>query len=214
MAAGECERRLAPVLCRKLSHHRLAHIRRIRHDEIVATRADARVEVRSNNPNPRPKVIVPHVTSPDLERSGRNIRSINPCVSKGLCKQNRKARGACAEIEHVTYLCGIRDPWPQVLPQKLRNIRARHDHALIDVETIIAQPRLMGEISGGFSSAHALFDQCLYTHHFSRCEDTGQVGCGIVRRQVKRVKNEPCCFVPRVCRAVPEADACRFQAAR
>jgi hypothetical protein len=214
IAACKCERRLASVFGRQLSHCSSAHVRRVGHDEIVATRANARVEVGLNHADTRPQLIVGHVAPGDVERITRDIRGIHARVHEGFREHDGKAAGPGAEIERFANACGSGDPRPQVFSQELGYERTRDDHTFVHVETKVAEPRFLRQVSRGLSRAHALFDDRIDTQKFIGRENTCEMSFGIFGREPERVKHEPRCFVARVRRAVPETDARRFQAAR
>lgn len=214
VSARERERRLAPVLSGKLSHDGLANVGRVRDDEIVATAGKLRIKIRSNDANSGGELVIIDITSCNFERIRRNVGRVDSRALEGLGEDDCEAAGARAKVQYVLYAQGIVQPRPQVFAQELRDIRSRNDHALVDVKTIIAEPGFMREISGGLARANPLVDQALDAQHVITCKHTRQVGCRIVRRQVKSVKDEPRGLVPRVCRAVPEAHTRRFKSAR
>ena len=53
----------------------------------------------------------------------------------------------------------IADPGAEAVAQQLRDIRARHEDALVDVEALLAQPGLVEQIGERNAAAHPLGDQ-------------------------------------------------------
>ena len=81
---------------------------------------------------------------------------------------------------------------------------ARHDHALVDIETMFAQPGLVGEIGGGQAFAHPAFDHRLHLFRFVMCKAGVEEGIEPVERQMQGVQDQIRRLIEGVVRAVAE----------
>ena len=64
-------------------------------------------------------------------------------------EQDREASGAGAQVERRRDARGVADERLERVGEQLGDERARDEHALVDVEAELAEPRLAREIGGG-----------------------------------------------------------------
>jgi len=205
--ARQRERGLAPVLRGEPAHNGIAHIRRVRHDHVVAARRQCRVEVGADKLHPAPQAVLRDVARRHREGVGRDVRGLDLRALEGERQQNRKATRAGAEIERVADCPRPGQPRREACAQKLRDVRARHDDALVDVEAVLAEPRFVREVRGGLARADTLFHERGDARRFSRGQGAPEVACERLERKAERVQREPRRFVARVGRAVAVGDS-------
>ena len=99
IAGREPEPGLAQVLARQLSHLRLRHIGRVAHDDIVATVAEAAVNVRQHRPHAAAEAVHPGVARRHLQRRVRHVGGVHPGLWKGESTGDGDATGAGAEVQ-------------------------------------------------------------------------------------------------------------------
>src|SRR5581483_8947026 len=66
----------------------------------------------------------------------------------------RETARARAKVEGVAHVLCITDEWLQAIADQCGDERSRHDHALVDIELELAEPRLAGDVR----RRHALVD--------------------------------------------------------
>ena len=92
-----------------------------------------------------------HVDLRDRERILRDIDRIDLRIRKHVAGKNRKTPRAGAEIEHAGHRHAVDElllAHEQLAIEKLGEIRARHDRALVDVERVILQIGALDQIGG------------------------------------------------------------------
>ena len=121
-------------------------------------------------------------------------------------EQDREAARARAQIEGGRDLLRRADVRRETVGQELRDERARDEHALVDVEAEIAEPRLVREVGGG----HALVDPALEELRDLRAlglrEPRVEERLEPVERQVQRVQQQIGRLVVGVVGAVAERE--------
>ena len=61
----------------------------------------------------------------------------------------------------------VLDPRRQLFAQQFGDEGARHDHALVDIEAVLAEPGLVGQIGGGHALLDAALDHRLHRFGFA-----------------------------------------------
>ena len=104
------------------------------------------------------KAIIGDVARGNIERIFGNIDRVDPRIGKMPARENGQTSRAGAEVEHAFHLRAILDQRTAIIAfaakvrlQQLADVRARHDHALIDIEGQAAHVDLVDQIGGGFS---------------------------------------------------------------
>jgi hypothetical protein len=93
--------------------------------------------------------VVADVDFGDFEGVGREVDGIDLGLRVVVRQQDREAGRAGADIDDARDLLGVGQPLVDLLGDELEEIGARDEHALIDVETVVAEQRLLREVGGG-----------------------------------------------------------------
>jgi hypothetical protein len=101
-----------------------------------------------------------------------------------------------------TSALGIVDPGREAVFQQLGEVGARHDDALIDVETVGAEPGFLHQVGGGQAMHHALLQVGQQRQAFVFGQMGVEPGFERVAWQVQRGEHQPDGFVPGVVGAV------------
>jgi hypothetical protein len=159
-ASRQRERGLAAIFRGQSAHRRIPHIGRVRYDQVVAPRAEAGVEVRADEPHAFFQAVAGDVAARYGERVTGNIAGGDARVWEGEGGEDRETARTGAQIERGAH--ARRCPRREIVPQKLRDVRARNDDALVDVKPVLPEPCLVREVSGRFACAYAFIDERLY----------------------------------------------------
>ncbi len=205
-AARERHLRLAPELLGQAAHRRRLHVGRIGHDEVVPAALQRGEEVGLHEAHALAEAIGGDVLPRDGQRVAGEIRGIDLRAAEGESREDGQAAGARAEIQRRAHLRGPRDPGRQARPQQFRDEGARHDHALVHVEAVRAQPGLVHEIGRGLARADALRDEGIGGLRADGVDGEVEIGSELVHGEAQRVQHEPGGLVDGVGRAVPERD--------
>jgi hypothetical protein len=206
-SAGEREARFPPVFGGQRSHGRFAHVRRVRHDEIVATRAERREEIGGDELHAARHSMVRDVDARHVQRVGGEIGCIDARIREGQRRQDRKAPRPRAQIEHAPHVPPRWDPWTQIIAQQLRDERAWDEHALVDVEAMLPEPGLVHEVGGRFARADPRGDQRFDVCSLLRRHSPVEMRRERIERQLQRVQKEPRRFVAGIRCSVAIRDA-------
>src|SRR5467141_893468 len=98
-------------------------------------------QIGAEQANPASQMVFENVSPGDDKRSGRNICGINSGARKRAGSENGEAAGAGAQVEHAPRRPA--QPGLQAIAEKLRDRRARHDDATVDVERDSSEPSLV-----------------------------------------------------------------------
>src|SRR5579863_10428007 len=117
--AGERDARLVAVFCGQTRELHIAHIRRIRNDDIVGRTAERAEVIGLHEPHAGCQAMAPEVGAGHLERLAGDIDRIDARGRKVLRTGDRDAAGAGADVEHSPYLRRI-DPGREAALDDLR----------------------------------------------------------------------------------------------
>ena len=167
-----------------------------------------------DDPDPLAQAVVGDVAGGDRERLTRQVHRIDLGMGEGEGCQNGQAAGAGAQVEcRCRRSIGIVDPRRQLFVQQFGDEGTRHDDALVDIETVVAQPGFMGQVGG----RQAIFDAALVDVEqgvaFAVRQTGVEEGFEPVERQVQGVQHQIGGFVPGVVGAVAEEQAGLVEAA-
>ena len=127
-------------------------------------------------------------------------------------EQDCEAARARAEIERRRHRGRIRQVRRKTVGQQFGNERARYQHALVDVKTEIAKPRLVRQVCSRYALIDATAEQrtefgALGGRQF-RIEELLEA----IERQMQRVQQQVCSFVVRIRGAVAERESSLVEA--
>jgi hypothetical protein len=199
-ASRERESGLAAIFRRQSAHRRIPYVRRVRHDHVVSPRVQSGVEVRADEPHAFFQTVVGDVAARHGERIARNIAGGDARLPEGERGEDRETARTGAQIERGAH--ARQRPRREIVPQKLRDVRARNDDALVDVKPVLAEPCLVREVSRRLACTNAFIDEAVDASRVVRGEAAFEMRRGIVGRQSQRMEDEPRGFVARVRRAV------------
>jgi hypothetical protein len=117
-------------------------------------------------------------------------------------RQNGKAARTRAQVQDGSNARRLRRNTFQIAGQKLADIRAWHDHPLVDIEGLPLNPGLIGEVGCGLARGDAPLDDLLHGLPFRGQKVTIQPRFELIDRQMQRVQDEECCLVERRCGAM------------
>jgi len=212
--AGKRESRLAPVFPRKSPHRSFSHVRGIAQDQVVAAAGERSKEIRLDELYATLQPIRRDVAPCHIERWAGNVDRVDVCTPEFERGENCQATGAGAQIEDASDRRLGSKPGREPLAEQFRDVRARNDHSLIDIEPMFAKPGFVREIGGGFSRPYAFFDERPRGAHLRGTDRPVEIEHAGVRRQSQRMKDEPCGFVARVCRAMAVGEPGRVELPR
>ena len=203
-AAGQRHRRLVQIFRRQRVHRGRGDVRRIADDEVVALVAQVGEQIRPDQVDAIGKAVVAHVALRDRQRVRRQVRGVDVGVGIGVRQQDREATRAGAKVERALYSRRIVDVRRNAVRQQLRNVRARNDDAIVDVEAESAEPRFARQVRGGDTQVDAAREQACDLHAFRRGEARVEKRLQPVERQVERMQQQVGGLVVGVRRAVTE----------
>jgi hypothetical protein len=190
LTACEREGRLVPVFARQPAHCGGRHVRRIRHDEVVAPAGQRREQVRGDQAHPPPQAVIGHIDPRDLKGVGRDVRGVDQRLRETQRQQHCKTSRSRAQIEGGRDSGGIGIPGREIVAQQLGDKRARNDRAPVDAETVLAEPGFSRQVGRGDPVAHPALEQ---GEHFARLRSARTVrgdGIELVERLAERVQCE------------------------
>jgi hypothetical protein len=109
-----------------------------------------------------------------------------------------------AQVEDGSHRVGIVDPGRQLLAQQFGDERARNDHPWVDIETIFAQPGLVGQVGDRQPFADAALDEAQHGARSSLVSRGVEKRFESIERQVQAVQQQIDGFVPGVVGTVTE----------
>src|SRR5262245_17976048 len=95
-----------------------------------------------------------HVARGDRERRRRDVRRVHFDVRRIVSGGDRDAAAARADIEHAVSALQ-RAPRLEASLDELREWRARHEHALVDVKLQTGEPRFVQQVSERLALGYA-----------------------------------------------------------
>src|SRR5467141_1737958 len=147
------------------------------------------------------QVVLENVSLGDDQRGGRDIRGIDAGAPKCARSENGEAAGAGAQVEHAPRRPA--QPRPQTIAEKLREMRARHDDATVDVEGQACEPSFAEQVGSG----NALRDSPFY-ERFNALLPAADLKMQIrFERQTQAAQDQVSRLVKRVIRAVAVVQA-------
>src|SRR5882672_10504540 len=91
-------------------------------------------QIGAEQANPASQTVLENVSPGDDQRGGRDIRGVDAGAPKCARSENGEAAGAGAQVEHAPRRPA--QPRPQAIAEQLREMRARHDDATVDIERV------------------------------------------------------------------------------
>ena len=117
-------------------------------------------------------------------------------------RQNGQAAGTRAHVQHAGDFIRAFHPRHKLLVQQFGDVGTRHDHALVDIKRMFAQPGFVGEIRRRQAFPDPAFDHGLHLFRFAMCQAGIEEGIEPVERQVQGMQDQIGRFVEGVVRAV------------
>ena len=202
--AGQRQFGFPPVLVGQGGHRTRLDVGGVGDDQVVAALLEAGKEISLDESNARRQVVVFNVVPGHREGVRRNIDGVDPGGGEGVRRDDGQACRAGAQVENGADCLGIVDPWRQLLAQQLGNEGTRHDHPLIDVETVLAEPGFVGQVGDRQAFADAAFDDPQEAGALVAGEPRVEEGLESIERQVQGVQQQIRGFVPGVVGTVTE----------
>ena len=159
LSARERDARLVAVFPRQAAHAVGSDVWRIADDQIVTPAFERAEKVGCDEPHAPGEVVAADVAPRDGQRRARDVRGVHARPGKTPRKEDGKAAGPGAQVKRRFDGAGIPDPGREALAQQLRDMRARHDHALVHVESVLSQPRFAHKVRGRFAFRDATLDE-------------------------------------------------------
>jgi len=181
-AAGQRHARLCEILLRQPLHGLLVYIRRIGNDHVV-TPAQPGKQIAADEVHAIAQFVVGHVMRGHLERIGRQVRRVDQGIGKSQREQNGQATRTGAKIQNLVHGLALDDPGIQFVAQQFRYVRARYDHALVDVKTKFSQPGFAGQIGCRDALLDAPLNDGFERFDFCGCQSLVEHAIEVVQRQ-------------------------------
>jgi hypothetical protein len=134
----------------------------------------------------------------------RDVDRVDQGVREGVGQHDRQAAGAGAQFEHVLDAVRIGHPGAELVRHQLGDEGARHQHALVDVEVVAAQPGFVGDVGGRHALADAALDHVQHLQHFLLQQAGVEEGLELVQRELEGVQDQVGGFVEGFGAAVAE----------
>ena len=208
-AAGERQRRLGAVLGGQRGHARVIDVRRVAQDKVVASR-QLLEQVRRDQRDALAEAMAIDVEPCDRQRVGRHVGRVDRDLRIRHRRDHREAAVAGAEVERA--LRPLRQPCVQRagllgVDEQLRDVRARHDRALVDRERDVEQPGLAGEVGRGLATVDAPGEERVDLRLLVGADRALALRLERIERQAERPGDEPGGLVEGVAGAVAERHA-------
>ncbi len=152
--------------------------------------------------------MVGHVEPRHLERGGREIDGIDHGIAEAHRRDDRKASGARAQLQHATHR--LRALGQEILALEhlrqhhLAEIGARHDDPLVDAERDAADIGAPQQIGGGLARGDACIDEADQALPLRRGEARIEEGLELVHGKMQPFQHHERRLVERGRRAVAE----------
>ena len=169
--------------------------------------------IGSQNAHSLPEPETAHVAPRDGKRPGRDVDRVHARPRKGPRAGERDRARPRAHIEYAAN-AATRDPWRETRSDQLRDGRARHEHALVDIQLQTREERTVRQVSERHAPLDALLKQRVDERTAPRGQGFAVRGAAFLVRQPCRVEDQLGGFVARVVRAVPEMHAGARERAR
>ncbi len=128
-------------------------------------------------------------------------------LRESIGQHDRQAAGAGAQFQDIADSFRILQPWGEVVGNQFGDERTRHDHALVDVKAVFAQPGFIGNVSGRNAIGAAFFNHLQYGVDFMRQQARVEKRLDLVQRQLQRMQDQVGRLIQRVAAAVAEEQA-------
>ena len=142
VACRETEFRLVAKLGGTRLHVVSIHVGRVAYDEVVTLVAEPVEKVRAHEPHAVLEAVLAHVDRRDGKRIVGNVDCIYVRFWKGIRRSDRYAAAAGAQVGGAANAAGLY-PRREFGGDQFGKRRARHEHALVDVEAQPAEPGLV-----------------------------------------------------------------------
>lgn len=158
------------------------------------------------------QAVIVHIAAGHLQGVRRNIDRIDLGFGKRQGGQDGQAARAGAHVQRARHRRRIPHPGRQAMVQQLGDGRARHDHPLVDIEAVAAQPGLVRQVGGRQALVHAPVDQV--QHAFALLAQHARVQERIQRvgRQVQAMQHQVDGLVPGIVGAMAQGDVAGMEA--
>ena len=206
-AAVERQPRLAVELDRQAVAMRAGLVRRIAEDHVVLHRRHGIEDVAAMQMHASAEPAGCDVDLRHLERLGREINRVHLGRGKMLREQDGEAARAGADVGDARNLCRVGQPGVELLRDDLEEIAARDEHALVDIESLVAEPGFPREVGRGRAVHDAATEDIRELPPLGRAELARQHLGSAVERQVERAQDEVERLVVGAGRDLPECEA-------
>ncbi len=147
----------------------------------------------------------------DSQRIRRNIDRINLCVRESISTGDGDAAAAGTHIQNIFRL--LANKAGEVVINQLANRRTRHQHALIDIKFVAAEPGFIGQVGDRDTLVNATNHSLDNAVFFAGRQPRGPHIFRNIQRQIKRRQHQLYRFIPRVIGTVSIPDIRRAKAA-
>ena len=195
-----------PIFARKRAHSAGADVWRVGDDQVVARARQRRKQVGPQCAYAALQAVGCNIVPGNGQRVPVDIDGVDARRAKRLGEQDGEAAGAGAQIERAANTVAGGEPGHEPFAQQLGDERARHDHALVDIKTVIAEPRFPREVGGRNAAADALVDQAQRAAAFHRRNPAREMRRQPVWRQPERMQHQVNRLVPCIGGAMPERE--------
>ena len=196
--------RFGQVFLGQRAHRRGIHVRRVADDQIIFLCRQVGVQVRFDQGDAVLQFIRVDVALGDGQRVGGNVHRIDAGVGEGVGHHDGQATRAGAQFQDVFHRFRFRHPWRKVFRDQLGDEGAGHDHALVDIEIVGAQPAFLGDVGGRHAVDAAAVDDRHDAGDFRRQQLGVEERFELVERQLQGVQDQIGRFVERFGAAVAE----------
>ncbi len=189
--------RLRRIFRRKRRNRLGIDVRRIGENEIIPAAAEAGEQIGANELYAVFEVILPHVGPGHGQGIGRYFARVNLRFLEPQRCQNGQAARTRAQVQDGSNARRRRRYAFEIAGQEFADIRARHDHPLVDIERLPLDPSLIGEVGCGLARGDAPLDDLLQGLPFAHQKAAIHPRLELVWRQMQRMQDEKCRLVER-----------------
>ncbi len=203
LARGAQRRRgFGTMLARQPPHLGHRDIRGIAHDDIVAPRSEAVIDVGGDHAHATAEAVALHVVTGDRAGPGGDVRRIDPGARKRVRGRDCDAAGTRADVEHAADTRRL-DPRREPGDTQLGDRRARHEHVRRHANLVAGEPADAGEVGRRQAFPDAALDERFDATRIVRGNRQPIAGWRRFVRQAERMEHERGGVVARIVRAVP-----------
>ena len=189
------------------------YVGRVRDDQVELATSQLGEGVGLDQFDAVSQVVIGDVALGDGESVVGEVNGGDFGIREGEGAQDGQAAGAGAQVEGGFDGPRVVDPRRQLLVEQFGDEGARHDDAVVDVETMFAEPGFVGQV-GSWQALLATAPENIQQRFTLVRQQTGiEKRFEAVERQIQRVQREISRFVPGVVTAMAEKQAGGIEAA-